>query len=264
MIEIRHDNRRVLEPLFAGKPYGMSLVKTYFDGYNGTAWADDAENPKVCLLRVGEFGFPAGDAASPGARELLEKLTELARFWLVYPPDEAWDALIREVWGERAVRAERYAIRHDTVFNREALAQYAQAVPEGVTLVPMNRALFEICRHDPELWDFVSNFRDWEHYDSYAKGILAIQNNEILGGCSTYTRFDDVSGYRYAQELEVDVREQYRRRGLAKACAARMILDCLADGIYPAWDAASRISVDLAEKFGYRESHGYFVYILSR
>ena len=74
MIEIKHEERRVLEPLFAGQPHGMSLITTYFDGYSGSAWADDAQHPTACLLRVGEFGFPAGDAASPGAREMIEKL----------------------------------------------------------------------------------------------------------------------------------------------------------------------------------------------
>ena len=51
-----------------------------------------------------------------------------------------------------------------------------------------------------------------------------------------------------------------RNRGLASACGAALILECLERGLYPSWDAHTEISAALAEKLGYHVSHPYVVY----
>ena len=65
------------------------------------------------------------------------------------------------------------------------------------------------------------------------------------------------STYSGGIEIEVDTRQDHRRKGLATACAARLILACLDRGWYPSWDAQNVWSVGLAEKLGYRFSHTY-------
>ena len=62
-------------------------------------------------------------------------------------------------------------------------------------------------------------------------------------------------------EIEIDTREDHRRRGLASACGARLILECLDRGLYPSWDAHDLRSVSLAEKLGYRSAGPYKTYI---
>lgn len=59
------------------------------------------------------------------------------------------------------------------------------------------------------------------------------------------------------QKCTIDTKPEYRRKGLATAVGAALILECLQAGLYPSWDAASRISVALAEKLGYTFSHAY-------
>ena len=49
---------------------------------------------------------------------------------------------------------------------------------------------------------------------------------------------------------------------LASAVGARLILSCLDEGLYPAWDAANILSVRLAEKLGYEFSHEYCCYVM--
>ena len=61
-------------------------------------------------------------------------------------------------------------------------------------------------------------------------------------------------------EIEIDTKEECRRRGLALACGARLILECLDRGLYPSWDAANLDSVRLAEKLGYRFDRAYTAY----
>lgn len=51
--------------------------------------------------------------------------------------------------------------------------------------------------------------------------------------------------------------EEYRRKGLACVCGAKLILECLKQNLYPSWDAQNKASVALAEKLGYHYSHTY-------
>ena len=67
-------------------------------------------------------------------------------------------------------------------------------------------------------------------------------------------------GWMYIDILWVD--EAHRRRGLATACAAGLILACLDRGLFPSWDAANPESVGLAQKLGYRFSHEYPVWTI--
>ena len=64
-------------------------------------------------------------------------------------------------------------------------------------------------------------------------------------------------------EIEVDTVEEERRKGLATAASAALILRCLDEGLYPSWDAQNMISVHLAEKLGYEYDHEYTAYEVS-
>lgn len=80
--------------------------------------------------------------------------------------------------------------------------------------------------------------------------------DEIVAGASSYTSYEE------GLEIEVDTQPDYRRKGLALSCAAKLILECLERGLYPSWDAANQESVALAEKLGYHLDHAYDVYII--
>ena len=69
--------------------------------------------------------------------------------------------------------------------------------------------------------------------------------------------------YNEGIEIEVDTVEEERRKGLATAASAALILRCLDEGLYPSWDAQNIISVHLAEKLGYEYDHEYTAYEVS-
>ena len=73
----------------------------------------------------------------------------------------------------------------------------------------------------------------------------------------------DANGSVDGIEIEIDTRQDYRRRGLASACAAKLILACLDRDLYPSWDAHTEISVALAEKLGYHMDHPYVTYAIN-
>ena len=102
--------------------------------------------------------------------------------------------------------------------------------------------------------DGVANYPDYEQYRQYGLGVVILKDDEIVSSCSSY------SGFEKGIEIEVDTREDYRRKGLACVCAARLILECLDRGWFPSWDAQNKMSVGLSEKLGYHFDKEYTAY----
>ena len=87
--------------------------------------------------------------------------------------------------------------------------------------------------------------------------MLALRDGVPVAGAGTYVA---CAG---AIEIEADTREDHRRRGLARACCARLILACLDRGITPGWDAHTPASLSLAEQLGYRLESPYPAFAVS-
>ena len=86
------------------------------------------------------------------------------------------------------------------------------------------------------------------------RGFAVMKEGQIVSAASSYSR------YREGIDIEIATLKTERHRGLASAVAAKLILACLDEGLYPAWDAANKMSVKLAEKLGYEFSHEYVCY----
>ena len=102
-----------------------------------------------------------------------------------------------------------------------------------------------------------SQFSSYEQYRKYGLGIAALCGRELVAGASSYTVYDG------GIEIQIDTQLKHRRKGLAAACGAKLILECLERGLYPSWDAHDRRSAALAEKLGYHVSHSYIAYCVS-
>ncbi len=111
--------------------------------------------------------------------------------------------------------------------------------------------------HDAD-WshDFCVNFRNDADFLARGLGVAVLRAGELVAGAASYTLYDG------GIEIEIDTRPDCRRQGLAAACGARLILECLERGLYPSWDAHDLRSVALAEKLGYRRGAAYPVYLL--
>ena len=238
--------------LFAGME--DTLILTALQGEMGGVWrCGGDEKPIAAFCRTGDFVFPAGDAAAPEALWLLQGLKAQldGRFAILTPPDEAWSRLIRQVFGECAKAGERYAIHRQTDFDRTLLQSYIDRLPQNVALVPIAGPVYDLVMAEGWSCDFCSSFLGKEDFARRGLGIAAMHGGEVIGGASSYIC------YRGGIELEVDTREDWRRKGIALACCAQLILTCMEKGITPSWDAANRESVALAQKLGYREKGMY-------
>ena len=130
-------------------------------------------------------------------------------------------------------------------------------LPEGYELKLLEEDDYVLCQKNRWANDLVSQFKSYNSYRKLGLGVVVLKDGELVAGASSYSRYND------GIEIEVDTREDHRRKGLAYACGAKLILECLERGLYPSWDAQNMWSVALAEKLGYHYSHEYTAYEVS-
>lgn len=239
-------------PLFEG--WQETLIWSCLHKVMGKIYTDSLENPISAMAVLGDFCFLAGKAN----RELVLYETG-QKFVIMVPEHKEWEDLIEDCHGERAKKVIRYAIKKEPdVFDRERLKAAVDALPEGYTLKMMNESLFWRCRGISWCRDWVSQYDDYAMYQKYGLGAVILKDGEPVAGASSY------SGYPGGIEIEIDTREDYRRKGLAYICGAKLILECLDRGWYPSWDAQNRWSQALAEKLGYHFDCEYTAYEIRR
>lgn len=232
-----------MKELFDG--WEERLLDSYFDGCMGTA----TEMGGGAAVTVGDFCFLAGQPS--------EALVRTVSVPILIPRTEDWYSVIEETLHGHVRRAERYAIcKNGDVFDRAKLTAFAAALPDGVYLTEITAEWVPRLLQEDWSHDFCALFRDGDDYAQRGLGVLACDaQGRALAGASSY------AVYHGGIEIEIDTRADMRRRGLATACGAQLILECLARGLYPSWDAHDLRSVALAEKLGYTRSHAYTVYL---
>ena len=241
--------------LFAG--WQDTMVWSCLDGTMGHLYVTpDAEHPVSAMAILGSFCFFAGRPDAALAAYKPDWCTQ--DFIMMIAEDPAWFPIIEEIYGARAQRFMRYAIKKEPdVFDREHLEALVRGLDPQFRLCMIDEPLYHRCLADGWSSDFVQLFDTWERYAALGLGVVAMDGDEIVAGASSYTRYKD------GIEIEIDTRQDYRRRGLASACAAKLILACLDRGLYPSWDAHTEISVALAEKLGYHMDHPYVTYAIN-
>lgn len=249
----RVTNTTSVEHLFAD--WQETCIWSALQGIMGDIYAEDCEAPDAAMVILGDFCFLAGE---PCAELVAYKPEEYKKNYIIMVPEnDTWSMLIERHYKEGAEKNFRYAIKKNAGnFNKEKLEQAVATVPEGLELKMIDEALYNACLSEEWSEDFVSNYKDYAMFEQLGLGVLMVRKDtgEIIAGASSYSTYKD------GIEIEIVTREEHRRCGLAYRCAAKLILECLARGLYPSWDARTRISVALAEKLGYEYSHEYAAY----
>ena len=228
-----------------------TLIWTCLEGLMGQIHVDDSQSPQSALALYGRQSFFAFLAGEPNAA-LLRKCE--GKDIILVPQNQAWADLIESQYGHRVRLFTRYATKKDTLFNREQLQSLVKSLPEEFELKSIDRSLYEACL--AEIWsqDLVGNFGDFEQFLELGLGFVVLHKGQMVSGASSY------ASYSGGIEIEVDTREDYRGKGLAGVCAAKLILTCLERGLYPSWDAHTLTSLKLAEKLGYELDKAYQAY----
>lgn len=238
--------QHMLAPLFEG--WQETMIWSYLQGHMGYALTDNEEAPTAAQIVVGDFCFFAGE---PNAA-----LAEQAAAPLLIPRDDAWCQVIESVWGDRVQKAQRYAIQKEPgVFDTEKLGQYAASLPDGYTISRIDEEIYNQVLKNDWSQDLCSLFADYSDYYTRGLGVAVLHKGQLVAGASSYSIYDN------GIEIEIDTKPEHRQKGLATACGAKLILECLHRGLYPSWDAHDLRSVALAEKLGYHLDGAYPVYI---
>jgi RimJ/RimL family protein N-acetyltransferase len=105
----------------------------------------------------------------------------------------------------------------------------------------------------PDLNALIAEFGSLERVLAQTYGVMVLHGDLVVCEASTGA----AGGGRV--EIGVGTQELYRRRGLARAACAQLILHCEAAGYLTWWDCAAHntASIALAHALGYRNLHEY-------
>ena len=218
----------------------------------GKVFADSQEEPHVALAIL-DFHFLAGDPLHANALLLFKLLPPGA---VVIAPTPAWQDLLAATYPNELTVYHREAFQAEQ-FDVDKLRRFCQALPSGFALRQVRLA--EVMQFatdlDPALvynFSFPRRVHDPRHRPGHpASGHVCLRG--ILR-----------SGWQGKLEIEIQTHRQFRRRGLARAVAAALILYCLEHGIEACWDAANEPSAALARQLGFHSTGKYEAYRLKQ
>lgn len=239
-------SREALRPVIGG--WEETMLQTCLQG-EGATFADRTIAPRSAQLIVADFCFFAGLPC----RALVENSASLPENFILVADGTQWHPLIEECFAGRVKKITRYRFAKTAAGFRPALLAQAP-LPEGFVLRPLDTAGYAAAMAEGWSRDLCGNFAGAEDYARRGLGFGVFLDRRLVSGASSYTVYDK------GLEIQIDTHRDFRRRGLAYAAAAALILECLRRGWYPSWDAHNAVSRALAEKLGYRCSGAYTAY----
>lgn len=232
--------------------WNETIIWSCLQGIMGNIYTNSPYNDAVMAM-LGDFAFYAGKPSEKLVRFKPENCKQ--DFMIMVPQNDKWAELIEKCYGEKAKKVSRYAFKKEkNIFDKQKLQKAVLQLPDGYIWKLLEEEEYVLCQNNKWANDLVSQFKDYDTYKRLGLGVVIIKDGELAAGASSYSR------YKGGIEIEIDTREDHQRRGLAYACGAKLILECLEKGLYPSWDAQNMWSAALAEKLGYHFSHEYTAY----
>ena len=230
-----------------------TMIQSCLEGVMGHVYVDDKYNPVSAMAILGDFCFFAGKPS----RELTAFKPEWCgqTFMIAVPQNRGWAEEIEKYYGGRSKKVVRYAMKKEpNVFDKNRLGKIVKSLSPEYDIRMIDEPIYKYCKNEEWCRDLVSLFSDYSFYQKLGLGVVIMRDGIPVSGASSY------SAYPGGIEIEIDTKTEYRRKGLASVCGARLILECLDRELYPSWDAQNLWSVALAEKLGYHFDHAYEAY----
>lgn len=248
---IQIDNTKIVENLFEG--WQETIIWSCLDKTMGYIFAKADGKPESAMAMLGDFSFYAGKSDKDFVMFKPEQCRQ--DFIIMVPQNGQWADLIAECYAERAKKVTRYAIKkEENIWDLKKLQQAIASLDKQYTIKMIDKDIFEQAKENGWMQDLVSQYADYGQYEKEGLGVIIFKDDIPVSGASSY------SSYSKGIEIEIDTRQDFRRKGLAYACGAKLILECVNRGLYPSWDAQNKWSVALAEKLGYHYDHAYTAY----
>lgn len=259
MFELWNKERKAVLPLCVDQAEEVTL-SACVDGHMGRLWVDDKEKPTCSIALVGDFYFLLGEYSEAEEKDILDIIAQYCKGKIMMVEPKHWEALrikLKELYPDSYKSFRRYALKGKMEwFDKQKLERYALSILPEYQTVRIDDRVYPITQEQFWTSDFCSNFVSQEDFTKHGIGYVILQKDKIISGASTYSYCDG------KLEITIETMEEFRKKGLALACASKLILESLSRNIFPRWDAANLASVALAEKLGYRYSHEYIVYMV--
>lgn len=225
------------------------LIDTVLEGYLGIALANNPDEPDVALLQYADIVTVGGDVNHPAAVELVKMIP--VDKGILPMPDE-WTDLVRTIFGEAVNAVERFAFSGESL-DRGYLKHLVKQLPDGYVIKRIDLNLARQIDGDSTLIseDHVRNFNSPEDFILRGIGFVVLEGEKIVSGASSYAICSK------GIEIQVNTNPAYRRKGLAAAVSAALLIYCLEHDFEAHWDAGNPISARLAERLGYTRTETY-------
>ena len=193
-------------------------------------------------LSVGCYEIFGGDASVPDARGLVAGAARPSE--LVYGNDAAWRRLILDVHGDEVF--DRPMLDFDPAgIDGASLLELEAGLPPAFEMRVLDAALTpqldaELEPHALQVYPTSGEFLE------HGLGFGAVQDGRLACAATSYTRSSR------SVEVAIATRPAFRGLGLAAATAARLLRQCLDQGLTPRWSASNPVSQRLAVRLGYR------------
>ncbi|WP_291579462.1 GNAT family N-acetyltransferase [Clostridium sp. UBA6640] len=224
----------------------------------GVAWVDNKENPSTAIVSIADFCFLLGINEKKEEESYIKHILEQYKGKLIVNYDKYWDIFIEKHFATNHKKSIRYAIKKETdVFDGEKLKGFIKNIEQEFQIEKIDATNYNKVLEDDFMADCCSNFSSLDDFEDNGIGYIIIHEDEIISGASSYSYCNGII------DITIGTKRKYRKRGLALACASKVILECLDKNIYPNWDASNLESVALAEKLGYHFDEEYYVNSIS-
>ncbi|MBR4622642.1 MAG: GNAT family N-acetyltransferase [Ruminococcus sp.] len=231
---------------------GDSMIKSYFEGYIGTGYAEKENEPAWAAVRSGDYLFLAG-----GPENISGLVSIIKDGDVIIPEKNVWLSEL-DSFGIKFKEITRYKLRlSEKGLDREKLESEARQIArfKRGSLRFAGKEEYEELKNCDWENSFVTHFRDFEDFEKNGFACCAYQGTELVSAASTFGYYS--RGY----ELQIATRPDSRQLGFAKICAAAFLLECLKRGKTPHWDAAHPVSSHLAQELGFEPDGEYTAYI---
>ena len=231
-----------IAPLFSG--WDDVIILSGLQGHMGQVWADNEDSPTIAKIELLGFCYVAGDADSSQAKELLHQLPGGLELQL---NDEAWHNLVVQEIDDKVHKFSRFKFKRDSsLFDKANLQSYIHKLPKGYEVASIDEVMFRQLLTLDWAEEHCSQFSSFELFQKYGVGFVVLYEGKPICAASPYAYCDGII------DVQIDTVEEHRKKGIATACSARLILECLDRGIFPSWNADCDESRYLAEKLGYQ------------
>ena len=243
-MEMQKVNNEILykiKPLFTDIRFYMG--NTVLDGMFGEAFTDNLDNPKFALLHARNYLFISGEISESKLKKVLQNYDKVR----IIPSDNL-KPIIEKLYGEKIIEKNRYSLKKNSKFDINKLEKMIEDLPTKYQITKIDENLANRIKEE----NFLSITID---YKNYGIGYCVIYNNDIIAVATS-----SAIVYKNGIEVNIKVKEEYQRQGIASALAAKLILECLKQNKEVSWDAANLISLKLAQKLGFIYDSTYSIY----